>query len=271
VTDAPDGAGVRAWRVLAPGCLDGQTALVTGAGSGIGRAIALRLEELGATVFGLGRHRETLEETAAAGDGRIAPLVCDVRDPDAVEAAVASAAAADGLQILVNNAGGQFYAPATSISRNGWRSVIDLNLDAVFSIVSAAHEHLARRGGSVLSISLAGVERGSPGMAHSIAARAGVLGLTRTLALEWATEGIRLNCLSPGQVMTEAVDPSFADRVPELVPAGRATDVAEVAEYAAFLASPAAAMITGQILHLDGGIHIGPEVDLLPRDPAGKS
>jgi len=248
---------------LRPGLLAGRRCLVTGAGSGIGRAIALRLTALGGEVVGLGRRQDALEETGARAldmNGSFRALTCDVRDASALTEAVDAAASGHGIDFLVNNAGGQFYAPATAISRRGWDAVIDLNLSAVFSLLSAARPHLAQRRGGVASISLTGIDRGIMGAAHSVAARAGVLGLTRTLALEWAQEGIRLNCVGPGIVFTENLDPAARARAEadmSAVPLNRATDVTEIAELMAFLASDAARMMTGQFLQIDGGAHIG--------------
>lgn len=259
-------------KVLAPDACEGISALVTGAGSGIGRDIARRLVELGAHVTGVGRHEESLVETGklVADSSRYAYEVCDVRDADAIADVVRRTGEARGIGLLVNNAGGQFFAAATDISRRGWASVIDLNLTANFVITQAAHPYLAATRGSVVNISLSGVERGGMGMAHSIAARAGVLGLTRTLALEWAKDGIRLNCLGPGTVITSALSDEASEHVlgnlvHKATPMRTTTSVQEVSELVAFLASPAGALMTGQLIQIDGGAHLGSGLHMLPE------
>jgi citronellol/citronellal dehydrogenase len=257
-------------RVLRGGLLCGKTALVTGAGSGIGRAISIRLASLGAYVCGVGRRRDKLEETASLCEvdpGRFEFEPCDVRDTEAIESIMRSLGDRMGLDLLVNNAGGQFYAPALKISRKGWDSVIDLNLSAVFTVIKAAYPYLKSRRGAVINISLSGVDRGSMGLAHSIAARAGVLGLTRSLALEWAKDGIRLNCIAPGVVLTESltgddIRPMLA-KLTAATPMGILTSVEEVAELTAFLASPAGGLMTGQLIQIDGAAHIGPGLHLI--------
>lgn len=269
MTGIPDTGG--SVQVLRPQVHQGRSAFVTGAGSGIGRAIALRLVSLGMAVFGTGRRAEALQETATLAEGLEGAFSfepCNVRDTDAIEALVARVGERQGIDLLVNNAGGQFFAPATAISRKGWDAVIDLNLSAVFIVTRAAYPFLKARRGSVVNISLSGVDRGSTGIAHSIAARAGVLGLTRTLALEWARDGISLNCIGPGAVLTEGLAGEAArdmlDRLVAATPMGRATSVEEVAELVAFLATPAAHLMSGQLIQIDGAAHLGSGLHMLP-------
>jgi citronellol/citronellal dehydrogenase len=257
-------------QVLRPGLHSGRSAFVSGSGSGIGRAISLRLLALGMDVFGIGRRAEALAETAAIAQGlsgsfRFEP--CNVRDTEAIEDLVKRVGEAHGIDLLVNNAGGQFFAPATGISRKGWDAVIDVNLSAIFVVTKAAHPYLKASQGTVVNISLSGVDRGSMGIAHSIAARAGVLGLMRTLALEWAPDNIALNCIGPGAVLTEGLTGEAAkatlDRLVQATPMGRATRVEEVAELVAFLASPAGHLMTGQLIQLDGAAHLGSGLHML--------
>lgn len=257
-------------HVMRPGVHAGRRAFISGAGSGIGRGIALRLMALGMDVFGTGRRAEALAETATLAEGlqgKFAFEPCNVRETEAIEALVRKVGEARGIDLLVNNAGGQFFAPATGISRKGWDAVIDVNLSAIFTVTKAAYPFLKARKGAVVNISLSGVDRGSMGIAHSIAARAGVLGLMRTLALEWARDDIALNCIGPGAVLTEGLAGEAAkamlDRLVQATPMGRATSVEEVAELVSFLASPAGHLMTGQLIQIDGAAHLGSGLHML--------
>ena len=257
-------------QVLLPKLFEGRSAFISGAGSGIGRGIALRLAALGMKVFGTGRRVEALSEThqlALGLPGAFNFKACNVRDTSAIEALVAQVGEQQGIDLLVNNAGGQFFSPASEISRKGWDAVLDLNLSSVFVVTKAAYPYLKARQGSVISLSLSGVERGSMGIAHSIAARAGVLGLTRTLALEWAKDNISLNCIGPGAVLTEGLASEAAQpmlhKLTAATPMGRTTSVEEVAELVAFLASPAGHLMTGQLIQIDGAAHLGPGLHMI--------
>ena len=254
--------------VLRDGSLAGRSALVTGGGTGIGRATAELLAELGARVAVAGRRAELLEETAGAiraGGGDCLPLAGDVREPEAARGLVDKVMAAFGsLDILVNNAGGQFVAPAEEISLNGFRAVMRLNLDAVWELTRlAAVESMLPNGyGKVISVVLS-PRRGIPGMFHSSAARAAVESMTRTLATEWGGRGVRLTCVAPGTIDTEGWR-GYGETVEDVaatIPLRRLGTVGEVARMIAFLATPAGDFVTGTTVVIDGGVD---NVDLPP-------
>jgi NAD(P)-dependent dehydrogenase (short-subunit alcohol dehydrogenase family) len=251
--------------MLPEGTFGGRTAVVTGGGSGLGRAIALELGRLGASVVVAGRREDALAETVAliderGGSGYAQPT--DVREPDAVEALMGAAVERFGrLDVLVNNAAGNFVVRAEDLSPNGWRAVVSIVLDGTFLCTRAAGRRMIElgNGGAVLSVIASYAWTGGPGTVHSAAAKAGVLALTRTLAVEWAEHGIRLNCVCPGPTDTEgagqALWPTEADRarVAATVPAGRLATPEEIAVWAAALCSPHADYITGENLTIDGG------------------
>lgn len=250
----------------------GKVALVTGGGSGIGRAIALRYAAGGGNVVVLGRRAEPLEETARMAEkyGVQAGIVsADVRDADAVTAAVDGVVAEHGrIDALVNNAAGNFVAPAESLSPNGWRAVVDIVLNGTFFCTRAAAQHMLPAGrGAILNVIASYAWHGHPGTVHSAAAKGGILAMTRTLASEWGGRGVRVNCISPGPTETEgagaALWPTDADRARVLgsVPAGRFTTPEEVAESAAFLLDDTrAGYITGDVLSVDGGQWLGKSI-----------
>ena len=249
-------------RVFAPDLMAGQVALVTGGGTGIGRAIAQGLAEAGADLLLAARRIEPLEQAAAeirASTGRrVDVATCNIREREQVEALAALAAERFGGQVdvLVNNAGGQFPLPARAIRPKGWHAVIDLNLNGTWNMIQTfGNQMLEGRGGSIVNI-IAVIGRGFPGLAHTSAARAGVAELTRTLAYEWGTK-IRINCVAPGAVRTAGFDAAGYDvDASPLIPGQpipRAGTAHEIAYGVVFLASPAASFITGEVLSVAGG------------------
>jgi citronellol/citronellal dehydrogenase len=252
--------------VLRPGCLSGRVALVTGGGTGIGRATALRLAGLGAQVIVMGRRADRLIETrdlAGPGAPPISVIPVDLREFDAVDAALdESLARHERIDLLVNNAGGQFMAAAETVSANGFRAVTRLNLDAPWYLTTrvAARSMIPHGYGKVASVTMT-PQRGIPGMAHSSAARAAVESLTKTLAVEWGQYGIRLVAVAPGIVHTEAwenygLDPAG---VSDSMLLDRLQRPEEVAEVIAFMLSPGGDYITGTTVIADGGWNlVGP-------------
>ncbi len=237
-----------------------RAAIVTGGGTGIGRAAALALHRDGFGVVIAGRRPEPLEETRALiGDG-CAVHPGDIREPEVSAGLVDECIERFGrVDCLVNNAGGQFTAAAEDITPGGWRAVRRLNLDAPWFLTQAVAKRwmIPHGGGRVISVVLC-PERGIAGMAHSSAARAGMGALTRTLAMEWGRHGIALNCVAPGWIDTEGVRGYGLDldEVAAQVPMKRLGSAAEVGDLIAFLASPAAGYITGQTIAIDGGVDL---------------
>lgn len=243
--------------------LAGKVAIVTGGGSGIGAATTRQLARMGATVVIASRKPERIATAAAGLSAELGRPVfgcaCDVRDRAAVDALVKFTLDQCGrIDILVNNGGGQFLCPAEAITPRGWDAVVATNLTGQWALTQAvANAWMLQHGGSVVSMTML-LQRGFPGMAHSVSARAGVEALTRTLAVEWATRGVRLNCVQPGLIASSGLKnyPEgifIAEQVQSRVPMKRFGSVDEIAGVVAFLCSPAAAYITGQTLIVDGG------------------
>lgn len=240
--------------------LAGKVALVTGGGTGLGKEIARVLAGAGADVWIAARRRDVLDDAAAelraATGRRIEAATVDIRDRASVEALAAEVAErGDAVEILVNNAGGQFAARARDIRPKGWNAVIDTNLSGSWHMTQVFGDRmLAARGGSIVQV-IAVVGRGFPGIAHSAAARAGVLELTRTLAYEWGPR-VRLNCVAPGPVATAGFEGTYHPEILKIVreiPLARPGTPRDVANAVCFLASPAAAYVTGEVLYVAGG------------------
>jgi NAD(P)-dependent dehydrogenase (short-subunit alcohol dehydrogenase family) len=261
--------------VFMPDLLKGQAAFVTGGGSGIGAGIAKRLARQGARVALFGRTLAKLEATAKdirdAG-GEALCFAGDVREYALVEKAVNDAAAAFGrLDILVNSAAGNFLAPAASLSANGFRSVIDIDLCGTFNASRAAFAHLSKSGGNIVSITATQADVPTPMQCHAGAAKAGIEKLTRDLALEWGRMKIRVNAVAPGPIegtegMTRLAPGDAETSLQKRLPLQRYGTIHEVCEAVTFLVSPAGAYVTGATLLIDGGMTLlgaGPFLDML--------
>jgi NAD(P)-dependent dehydrogenase (short-subunit alcohol dehydrogenase family) len=249
--------------------LEGRTALVTGASRGIGRAIAEAYAQAGADVALLARDVDRLAEVAALVEShgrRAVVLPCDVTDAEAVRTAVAAAIEALGhLDVVVNNAGGNsFSLPLAGMRFSGWEKTFRLNLDSVVHVSQAVLPYLMeRRSGSIINVSSVAGLRGAPLMSHYGAAKAAVLSLTESLALETAWAGIRVNALVPGWIETDLTDFLRASDEAEQgtlsrVPMARWGRAEEIAAPAVFLASDASSFMTGQVLIVDGGLSAMP-------------
>lgn len=250
--------------------------IVTGAGSGIGRACAVLLAQLGSAVCVVDRDADTAARTVQAineRDGRAFSIHGDVRDAStAAEAARATHERFGRIDVLVNNVGGMFFAPAKDLTERGWSAVLRLNLDSTFHCSQAVAPTMLSAGkGSIVNVaSVAGIA-GSPGAAHYGAAKAGVINLTRTLALEWAPT-IRVNCVAPDFIRTEGTDRlmTAADRsrIANLIPLGKLGAPEEVANVVVFLASDLASFVTGQTLLVDGGSLFRSRQDFMAAAPS---
>src|SRR6187551_1433141 len=248
-------------RIFREGLLEGQVCVVSGAGSGLGRETALELARLGAVVVGCGRRSEPLAETAelaAELPGGFEHRELDIREEEAVDALVDGVLERHGrLDVLVNNAGGQFLSPAEAITPKGFKTVIDLNVMGTWLMTHAAatKAFIPQGDGKILSVTLS-PHNGMPGMVHSGAARAAVENMMRTLAVEWARFGVKTVALAAGQFATETLMTKYpqvvVDNLERSIPIGRAGEAEEMAWLVAYLASPAGDFFSGTTITIDG-------------------
>lgn len=247
-------------RLFVLDLLAGQVALLSGGGSGIGRETALELARCGARVAICGRREEPLLETVALDPhGLIEAHVCDIREEEQVDSLVDAVLERHGqIDLLLNNAGGQFMAPAESITPKGFRTVIRLNVEGTWLMTHAVATKAmipSGRGGKVFSVTLS-PHNGMPGMAHSGAARAAVENLMRTLSIEWARFGIRLLAIAPGQFATQTLltkyPQAIVERIADTIPLQRLGTEQEMAWLVAYLASPAGDFVSGTVITVDG-------------------
>ena len=255
--------------MFTPGLLKDKVAIVTGGGTGIGLAIAQRLGELGAKIAIGSRGSENLERgTAGLRRAGLDPLACqvDVRNPEQVDEMVGRVVRHFGrVDILVNNAAGNFICRAEDLSPNGWNAVIGIVLNGSFYCSRAIGRQMIEsgRGGAIVSILANYVWTGSAGTIHSAAAKAGVMSMTQTLAVEWAEHNIRVNAIAPGPIDTPGAakqlwsTPDAVQRITNGIPLKRWGKPSDVSDAVAFLVSEHAGFITGEILTIDGGAWLG--------------
>ncbi len=253
-----DGTGS---SVFAPDLLEGRVCVVSGAGTGLGKATALELAALGARVVGCGRRGEPLEEMVSEvseAGGAAEARRLDIRDEQAVDAFFDAVVDRHGhVDVLINNAGGQFLSPAEAISPKGFRTVIELNVTGTWLMTHAAARKafIPQRSGCILNVTLS-PHNGMPGMVHSGAARAAVENMTRTLSIEWSRYGIRTCSVAAGQFATEVLQTKYpkeiTEGIAETIPLGRLGRPEEMAWMLAYLASPAAEFFSGSVITIDG-------------------
>jgi len=252
-----------------------KTVLVTGGGSGLGKATALAFARGGARIAILSRSSERLEAAAAEirkTGADVFPAAADVRSPESVESAVEKIEKELGpLEYLVNNAAGNFLVPSDQLTPNGFRAVVEIVLFGSWFCSSIVGRRMLSRGrGSIVNVVATYAETGMPGVVHSAAAKAGVLSITKTLAAEWGSRGVRVNAIAPGIMVTEGAaqnlkfaDPETQEQLKRMIPARRLARLEEVSEAILYLCSSKADYVTGTCLTIDGGMSL--PSGLIPR------
>jgi citronellol/citronellal dehydrogenase len=245
--------------VFAPGALGGQVAVVTGGGTNLGKAAAIELIRCGAAVVIAGRRADVLAEASAAVGEGCSYVAADIREPSGAEAIITAALERHGrLDVLLNNAGGQYFAPAEAITAKGWRAVHRLNVDGTVAMSQSAYELAMRPGGrgTIINVTVS-PHHGMPAMAHTGAARAAVESITRELAELWASDGIAVVAVALGRLATESLRKYPAElwrRAAKGVPLQRLGEVEEYGWLVALLATPLGRALSGSVVTLDGGL-----------------
>ena len=249
--------------VYGPEAYRGKTVLISGGAGGIGRATAWLMGRCGAKIILAGRNEAKLNSAVEAMTAKglnVSGQVVDIREPESVAALYADIASKGSFDILVNSAGGQFPQAAIDFSVKGWNTVINTNLNGTWHMMQGAARHWRDTGkpGSIVTIVVV-TTQGLHGVAHTIAARSGVIGLSRALAVEWAPLNIRVNCIAPGVIETlgwKVYDEKAIEAYPRSNPMKRNGSTWEVAEACAYLAGPAAGYVTGEVLNVAGGAQL---------------
>ncbi|ARS89397.1 SDR family NAD(P)-dependent oxidoreductase [Natrarchaeobaculum aegyptiacum] len=251
--------------------VDGDVAIVTGSSSGIGKAIAEQFADDGVDVVVSSREQENVDPVAEAitdsdAEGEALALECDVTDREAVDAMVERTVEEfGGIDVLVNNAGASFMADFDDISENGWKTIVDINLNGTYNCTHAAADSLKDGGGAVINFASVAGQRGSPLMSPYGASKAGVINFTTTLSHEWADDDVRVNCIAPGFVATPGVESQMgvsADNIDREEVSRRIGTVEEIADVTQFLASPASSYVVGETITVQGVPQISEEHDV---------
>ncbi|XP_076804125.1 peroxisomal trans-2-enoyl-CoA reductase-like isoform X2 [Clavelina lepadiformis] len=254
----------------------GKTAIVTGGATGIGAAITQELAHLGCDVVIASRNKDKLKNAAEEMNknprlfGKVFPIQCNIRKEDEVENLMKSTRQNFGkIDFIVNNGGGQFMSNAEAITAKGWHAVVETNLTGTFYCCKHAYKEWMKEHGGVIINIIADIWKGFPGFMHTAAARAGVDNMTKTLALEWAASGTRINCVAPGTIFSETAKANYPTNVFEEAvkyqPTWRLGHPEEISAVVCFLLSPAASFMTGETVRVDGAESLYDQMMKVPK------